>query len=242
MRLFNEKANLDPEKVKDFFNRRAEKYDRENPYITTMYQDKHKELADERNRLETEKIGHFIALTGKEKILDLGCGIGRWSDALGGRFESYLGIDASEELINIAVQRHSGNDKIHFRRGDLSELSKSIEPEKKFDRILLVGVLMYCNDSVLGDMFSRIAEYAGEKAKIIVREPIALGERLTLKDFYSDELGSDYNAIYRTYDEIMAYMEPHLLDSFFIEDEGFLFSEKMNNRAETAQYYFILSR
>ncbi|MBQ7560240.1 MAG: hypothetical protein IJS99_00200, partial [Synergistaceae bacterium] len=80
--------------------------------------------------------------------------------------------------------------------------------------------------------------------RVCIRNPIALDERLTLKNFYSDELQSDYNAIYRTRGEIMKFFDKTFLPAGFrVTDEGFMFdSPELNNRKETTQYYYILER
>ena len=77
-----------------------------------------------------------------------------------------------------------------------------------------------------------------------VRSPIGTDYRLTLKDFYSEELKSDYNAIYRTRDEYIKLFEDSLIPAgFSVTDEGFMFDDdSLNNRKETIQYYFILER
>lgn len=79
---------------------------------------------------------------------------------------------------------------------------------------------------------------------VCIREPIAVQDRLTLKNFYSNELEDNYNAIYRTRDELLAFFQETLLCSgFIVKKEHYLFEENsLNNRKETAQYYFILER
>lgn len=62
-------------------------------------------------------------------------------------------------------------------------------------------------------------------------------DRLILKDFFSEELKDNYNAIYRTREELMKFFKPTLLE------KGFLFEEDvLNNRKEKSQYYFVLER
>ena len=82
------------------------------------------------------------------------------------------------------------------------------------------------------------------RGQCLTRLSIALDERLTLKNFYSDELQSDYNAIYRTRAEMMNLFEKTLLPAgFSVTDEGFMFdASELNNRKETTQYYYILER
>ena len=90
----------------------------------------------------------------------------------------------------------------------------------------------------------QIEENCEEHGIICIREPIGIIERLTLKDFYSEELQDNYNAIYRNRLELQNFFEKTLLaKGFRIREEGFLFEEDtLNNRKETAQYYFIFER
>jgi len=54
-----------------------------------------------------EDFYHFLTLIKeKEKILDLGCGNGRFFEVLSGKDISYFGVDFSEEMIKIASQRY----------------------------------------------------------------------------------------------------------------------------------------
>ena len=100
------------------------------------------------------------------------------------------------------------------------------------------------NDAdVLQTMKSVIAA-CDDDTIICIREPIGINQRLTLKEQFSDELKDEYNAIYRTRDEFIGFFASSLFDyGFQITEENFLFENKaLNNRKETAQYYFILKR
>lgn len=69
-------------------------------------------------------------------ILEIGCGAGFSAQYLKGRYKSYTGIDYSEELINVAKKNHS-SENIEFVTADLFDYA----PNKKFDVIILIGVL-----------------------------------------------------------------------------------------------------
>lgn len=231
--------------TKDFFEKRASKYRLDNPYSVTMYQDNNAQLVKERNQTEIEKIKPMLKLDMNSKVLDVACGIGRWADAITEDIHKYCGIDFSEELIKIAKQRND-RDNFMFYTGAANEVEKIIQENKqgKFNIVLLIGILMYINDIDLEDFFEQLERQCEVNTIICIREPIGLGDRLTLKDFYSEELKDNYNAIYRTKSEIMTFFERTLLDKgFMIVKEGFMFDEEqLNNRKETAQYYFILER
>ena len=79
-------------------------------------------------------------------------------------------------------------------------------------------------------------------AVVYMREPVGIRERLTLKDFFSEELNHDYHTIYRTAEEYRLMMEENA-PAFSILQSGFLFdSPGLNNRKETSQYYYLLKR
>ena len=103
---------------------------------------------------------------------------------------------------------------------------------------------MYVNDSDMVSALEQVVRSCGEHALICIREPIGMAERLTPKEFFSDELKDNYNAIYRTRQELMDFFrETFLKNNFRISEEGFLFEgDTLNNRKETAQYYYILKR
>lgn len=243
MRIKGDKQDINYNSTKDFFKRRAQKYNADNPYSVTMYQDKNADLVRLRNSFETEKIISMLDLSGDCDVLDLACGVGRWADALCEKIGNYTGIDFSEELIKIAQERNA-SPNVRFLTASMTNFDDVLENEKTFNRVLIIGALMYLNDDDIYTTMERVEKHCKPDARICIREPIGLENRLTLKDFYSEELKDNYNAIYRTREEIIRFITPSLLDKgFSILHEGFLFDDaKLNNRAETAQYYFILER
>ena len=130
--------------------------------------------------------------------------------------------------------------------GGASEIAEILKKNGKglYNRILIVGILMYLNDVDMENSLRQIEKVCEKKSIICIREPIAIEERLTLKDFFSEELKDYYNAIYRTRDELkVSINEMFLNKGFSIKEEGFLFDDDvLNNRKETAQYYYILER
>lgn len=238
-------ATIDYEKTLRFFNKRADKYQERNPYSVTMYQDNNPALVEERNKVEVMKLLPLLRLDEQSKVLDLACGIGRWSDAITVDIDEYCGIDFSENLIELAKRRdHKANRDFYV--GAVNGFGDILKENQKgnYNRILLVGILMYVNDNDLISVMNQLKKVAEEHAIICIREPVGIDERLTLKEFYSEELKDNYNAIYRTRDELTNVLEQTLVPAGFqITQSGFLFAEDaLNNRKETAQYYFLLER
>lgn len=245
MRITEKVMDIDYNETKEFFKNRAEKFREDNPYSVTMYQDDNQELVEERNKKEIEKLCPMLGVKEDSRILDIACGIGRWADALSEEIEEYCGVDFSGELIEIANRRNK-KERFSFYEGATYEIEEVLRKngKGKYNTILMIGILMYLNDKDMTDSLQQIERICEEHAVICIREPIGIKDRLTLKDFFSEELKDNYNAIYRTREELMKFFKPTLLEKgFSIRKEGFLFEEDvLNNRKETSQYYFVLER
>lgn len=239
-----EKISYD--ETRDFFKNRALKFNEENPYSVTMYQDNNPELVIKRNISEIAVLKPLLNLNEASSVLDIACGIGRWADSIDENINKYCGIDFSPELIEIACKRNADYKNKTFLVGAANETKKVLfeNNQGKFNVALLIGILMYLNEKDVADTLMQVADVLEEEAVICIREPVGLDDRLTLKSFYSQELKDNYNAIYRTRDELMDMFAETLIKSGFkISQEGFLFTrENLNNRKETEQYYYIFRR
>lgn len=243
-RIIGKVTDIEREQILHFYEARAERYQEKNPYAVTMLQDNNPQLVKERNQKETEKLLPLLSLDGKSRVLDVACGIGRWYDAIDTDIEEYCGVDLCEGLIQIAKERHK-EDNVDFLTGAATELCQVLEQngKGKYNRALVIGGLMYFNDEDICDVLNQICRVTDKDSILCMREPIGISDRLTLRDFYSDELQHSYNAIYRTREELMKFFASTLLVSgFCVEKEGWLFEDDLNNRKETAQYYFVFRR
>lgn len=71
----------------------------------------------------------------REKVLDLGCGNGRFYELFQGKNTDYIGIDSSEKLIEIAKKRYP---KARFKVANALNLSF---PNNFFDKVYAIAVL-----------------------------------------------------------------------------------------------------
>ncbi len=246
MRIKGSVEDISTDKVKEFYESRASSYNGENIYNVTMLQDKNPELSEERNRAEIAKLFPKFKLDENSCVLDLACGVGRLLDAMPENIKLYRGIDFTEGLIKLANSRNTrANAK--FFTGSVLDADKILADELgSFNRILMIAFLMYMNDNDVLSLLKKIPAlitYRGG-GLICVKVSIGVNERLTLKDFYSEELKSDYESIYRTRDEYMKFFESTLItEGFTVTEENYLYDDNnLNNRKETTQYYFILER
>lgn len=243
MRITEKKIAIEYEKTKAFYDHRAEKYNEEHPYISIMFQDQHPEIAEQRNQAEISRILPMLNLNKQARVLDLGCGIGRWADAISEEIAYYLGCDFSENLIEIANAR---NCKKNFNFATVSAMEAATYCKQhniqRFSHIIISGMMIYLNDEDVQRIFQSLSELTLPNATVYIREAMGIEARLTLKDFYSEELQHEYNTIYRTQDEYREMIETYAPD-FTISAYGPMFEQAaLNNRKETAQFYFILHK
>jgi len=120
--------------------------------VKKNYQEIAKDFNETRKKyLWPELIKLTTKINDNNKILDAGCGNGRLLRALWHKKISYLGIDSSQDLINLAKknntkvcldkqsEKNNNNLNFEFKQGDLLNLGQI--PEINFDYIFCVAAL-----------------------------------------------------------------------------------------------------
>lgn len=243
-RVHGDRIALNRSAVADFFEGRARNFDAARPLTATLYQDANPEIAEMRDALERARIEPLLRLTGTERVLDVGCGIGRWAAAIKDRVAVYHGIDASPSLVEIArgwcVHAH-----VAFHAMSTDDLTDDwLGAHGPFDRIVMSGILIYLEDEQVTRLLGTLVRHLAPGALIYLREPMGIEERLTLVEHWSEELGASYNAIYRACKEILVLLERIFAsDEFLLTRPEPLFGEReLNNRAETRQYFCFVEK
>lgn len=119
-------------------------------------------------------------------VLDVGCGLGRWSRAAATTASRVVGVDYDAGLI-AAARRRATESHIEFRVADITEPLRETLGDERFDVILLLHVLEHVERS--GEL---LQEFSALGTQLIVEVPdfeadalnhvrLALGTR-----FYSD--------------------------------------------------------
>ncbi len=233
--------------VLDFIEKRTQQFNDKHPLTAILYQDKNPELAEQRDIEEKKIILPQLSLTGQENVLDIGCGIGRWAITLAPSIKNYVGIDASNGLIRRAKSLvHAPNVSFFCINAHKLKSSKTIQKKQPFNLFIITGLFIYLNDSQLKDVLEGISScIANDNATIYIREPFSIkNERLTLNNFWSEELSAQYSAIYRTQEEFIKLWQSTSLNLHFKPPRFLpLFEDvKLNNRTETRQMYCVLKK
>lgn len=238
--------DIDYAATKKFFDGRCNKT-YSSALSTTMYQDDNPELVEQRDQTEKDIIGQKLNKTSPHRVFDVGCGIGRWGWywASANPATKYQGIDFSQGLIDTAIREANlrGFPYLQFQQmsaDDINPADLSILPP--YDLIIISGLLIYLNDSDCLKMLKQVAEFTAAGGHVYIREPVATEQRLTLNQFYSEELADNYSAIYRNEIEMQNYIEQAFGNDFHVVEAGPLFPDNLEKRAQTRQHFFILQK
>jgi len=236
---------IDKKTVVEFFDQRAKKIASVGPLHAVIYQDKNTAFAKKRDIAEKAKLLPLLRLDGRQRVLDVGCGTGRWANELVSESAWYQGIDSCEGLVDYARHCFSAMVNCRFTVAAADDFSlEGLGERNSFDRVLCAGVLIYLNDSEVQQALRCIAAALSPGGLFVLREPVGLGRRLTIAKHYSEEMEQDYSAVYRTREELETLIckempEPafHLIRSGDVYDDPGL-----NNRSDTRQQWFLLER
>lgn len=237
----DEKPQLDKKSIQEFFELRAQKAADLGPTRAVIYQDNNPELAKQRDKAEKELLLPKLKLSHDSRILDAGCGTGRWAKAVLPLCASYLGVDMSPGLIAVAKEQIQAAN-CQFQVCPVDEISPEvIGMDCPFTHILSFGVFIYLNDADILKALEGYASVIASNGKILFREPIAILQRLTLLEHFSEDMQQPYSAIYRTSEELQklfaTVLQPH---GFLQFCEGDVYTHAaLNNRAETKQKWFL---
>lgn len=246
-RILGEQIELNANEVKIFFDERCKKQ-LPHLYNYTNYQDKHPDLVLKRDLYEKEKICPLLSIKYDTRVLDIGCGVGRWASTIVSQGGTYVGVDYSESLLELAKQGCEREGvpigRYEFICADFQHIINLL-PERhikdKFDVILINGVLMYINDKDLLNCIGNVGALLKENGLFYVKESIACGKRLTLKHVYSDELSSYYSAIYRSAAEYEMLLN-QMGDFYEMIQKGEMWEVELKNRKETSVYYWVMRK
>lgn len=229
---------IEREKVQAFFARRARRklggptaqLRDEDLAVAMLYGDSRDALR--RSQEEFARVRPNLYLSGASRVLDVGCGVGRWAEHLIGTVGSYVGVDVVEELIAAARQRFGAWKNTEFVYTNRSPVTKAISGQV-FSHALVSGVVHYLDDEEVKALFGDLNRLI-PGGTLYVRGPFSENQRLTISEEWSVDLHDDYSATYRTKDEFLDLLPT----SFRVVTEGIPFQPSGPSRS-TKQTFWI---
>lgn len=240
MRNYGDKVAIDPEAVKKFYD---ERFNPDRPLGSVMLSDDEEML---RKRDENEKsrvMGLFRLVAARTRLLDLGCGNGRWYESLRDRVWAYEGVDFSAPNIHYARECRCG-PRVNFEVGASDQIGALPLKYAPYDFVLSCGLFVYLNDEQVDATLRALLTLLQPEAQVYVRTSVSvMGKRLTLKDFPSEALKAEYHGIYRPPEEYEAFFRSIFAPSGFgVASTSLLLNEEIGAKKETNQQYWLLER
>lgn len=114
-------------------------------------------------------------------VLDLGSGVGFWTEHFARRFGRVVSVEASPVLYEALQQRCSRLSNVETCRTDVL----SFVPPEGIDLVFLGGLLMYLNEADVGALITNLLAYMAPGAVIVCREStVAYGTQLRQDDYH----------------------------------------------------------
>lgn len=242
-RVYGRPVKINTDHVKDFYEQRAATA-AETGYNAVLLGSQDPETVEQKNRFERDYILPMLEIDSSSRVLDIGCGVGRWAEFVLPRCGFYCGTDFTKGMVETTrsvCQRIGGNYQVH----NLSYSETVTQPVEyfggKFDAVLVAGVCMYINDSELSEIFCRLPELLNSSCRLFFTEPVGLEKRLTLNEFHSEALQTTYSAIYRTPEEYTNLYVPLLDAGITIMKQDFI-PEYGDHYSDTGRWFAVLGR
>lgn len=228
---------IDEKKIKGFWERRASADEKStNLGLNSLSEEKQ----DLKKEIEKEKVMKYLDIKEGEKILDLGCGIGKWSFMISEKGGEVLAIDYCCKMIENAkkIADNMGICNVKFSVGSMQDFFIN----EKFDKVFLSGVILHLNEDSVLSLFENIKKMSKIGTAVVIRDSSGIYERYEIVDKYSEALKDKYSAIYRTREELLDILNKY---GFKLENDENMFDDEsgLNIYKETKLriYRFVLS-
>jgi trans-aconitate methyltransferase len=119
-------------------------------------------------------------VNGRGTVLDLGCGVGYWTEFFARHFNRVVAIEGSRPLYEATKERCASYPNVKTIHGDVV----AFEPEDRYDLVFLGGLLMYLNESDVVDLLRKVIASLEPGGMILCRESTVRKGTLTHRDSY----------------------------------------------------------
>lgn len=134
------------------------------PSMESMMLDPRAKLLNQEEN--SEILSHLPDITGKT-VLELGAGIGRFTDKLAARSASVTAVDFMLPYVERNKERNGHLKNVSFLQADVMQLEF---PERNFDLVFSNWLCMYLNDQECIKLFNRILPWLKDGGRVFFRE------------------------------------------------------------------------
>lgn len=242
-RIYGRPVEINTDSVKSFYERRAATAG-ETGYNAVLLGSRDPKAVEQKNQFERDYILPMLEINSTSRVLDIGCGIGRWAEFVLPQCGFYCGTDFTKGMVEAtqSVCRRIGGKYQVYNLSYAETVAQTAEYfGGKFDVVIVAGVSMYINDQELSAIFRRLSKLLNSSCKLFFTEPVGLKKRLTLNEFPSEALQTTYSAIYRTPEEYNNLYVPFLDAGLAIIKQDFI-PEYGDHYADTGRWFTVMGK
>lgn len=228
---------IDAEKVKAFWEKRAEKFGKVSfESIVTLEEDT--EALVEKIKVETESVFALLGDISGRSILDLGAGVGQWSFRFIERGAlSVTAVEYASNLVRIGREEvaRRGLKGIEF----IEAPAEKFVADRKFDIVYISGLFVYLNDDQVSELMLHLLDMLKPRSGILLlRDGTGIEKRHVINQKMSVHLGTKYSAVYRSREEYLALFSEIGLTCNYDQDV-FPEAHSLNKYHETRLRFYL---
>ena len=166
-------------------------------------------FSKEKSNNEMKKIQDLLFSDNRNysSCLEIGAGSCQWTYILSKISKKVLATDTSKGMLDIGkghIINKKPKHKIDFFYGDICD--KENPPNSPYDLVFISGLILYLSKDQFNKLTKFISRHTKSSTNLVLREPVGIKKEFVLDNVYSEELKTNYSAIYRT--------EKNIIDSF----------------------------
>lgn len=215
--------------IRGFWEERARRY-KQQDLVNVSNLEADAELALKKHRQEREVLMDYMRPEAGQYILDLGAGHCAWA-AVFARIVAH--VDAVEYADGMVELAHRIIESEALNNITLHHCAaQDFESGRCYDTVLLSGLTIYLCDDELVMLLRRIQGYLRPGGRVVLRDGTARETPFTICNRYSEELGANYSAHYRTASQ---YIDWFAEQGFSVQRHQDMFPDgsPLNKRKET---------
>tara|TARA_B100000886_G_scaffold297472_1_gene225156 strand:- start:556 stop:1245 length:690 start_codon:yes stop_codon:yes gene_type:complete len=202
------------------------------------------EFSKEKRNYEMKKIRGLLKRINRtyNSCIEIGAGSCQWTYILAKLSKNVLCTDTSKGMLDVGkeyINKKKTKNNINFFYGDICEVRNP--PNAPYDLVFISGLILYLSQNQFSKLIKFISINTKANSNLILREPVGINKEYVLDDVYSEELETNYSAIYRTENNILNAFKSY---NYIVEHNDWLHpnNSKFNKWEETRLKLISLRR
>ena len=203
-----------------------------------------KKFSEEKSNNEMNKIQDLLLSENRNynSCIEIGAGSCQWTYILSKVSKKVLVTDTCRGMLDIGKEYlidKKTKTKVDFFYGDICEERNPLN--SPYDLVFISGLILYLSQNQFSKLTKFISMNTNKFTTLVLREPVGINKEYVLDNVYSEELKTNYSAVYRTEKKIIDSFKSN---SFFVKTNEWLHPDnsKFNKWKETRLKLISLRR